>query len=437
MSGLVIRGGTVWSERDRCRADVLIEGDRVAAVGEIEPDGRATVDATGLAVLPGLIDVHVHADDTINGCDLADSFASAGAVALANGVTTIGSFATQRPGETLTEAAERMAGRARHSRGRVALHLTPTGWPWDWDEIADLVDRGFVTFKLYTTYRDAGLYTPYDRLEEAMQGLAALGATLLVHCEDDEAVRLATEADDEPAAATGHPERRPAAAEDAAVAAVVTLAADTGCATHVVHVSTPEGAELVAVARRRARVTCETAPHYLLLDRRRLAADDGHRFLCTPPLRDPESRSHLEGLAAAGAFDLLATDHCAFTRADKDRHRDDARLVPQGLAGLGALVPLAYEVLVRRHGCSLAELVRVLSANPARLLGAYPERGVIAAGGLADLVLLDEHGPDRPVVSSFADCHEAYAGCTTPLLVRRAFVGGREVVRDGELVPGP
>ncbi len=294
--------------------------------------------------------------------------------------------------------------------------------------------RGCVTFKLYTTYRDAGLYTDYGRLREVMTRLAALGARLLLHCEDDAVLERAGRAFAGPGRPTSHPLLRPEEAETGAIRRVLELVAATGCRTHVVHVSTAEGARLVAEARRRLPVTCETAPHYLALDGSWLEREDGHRWLCTPPLRSAATRDALLGIVREGGVDLLATDHCAFSRADKDVHRDDPLRVPRGVAGIGALVPLAFELLLERTGA--AGLVRLLAETPARLLGVFPRRGALAPGADGDLVVLRPGGPRRPVVSTVADAHETYPGFTTGLEVRAVLLGGEWMVRDGAVVPG-
>ncbi len=191
---MLIRGGTVWTPTGPQRADVRTDGGRIAEVGTLAPRAdEDVIDAAGLHVLPGMADVHVHADDRIGIRDLADTFETASRLAIRTGVTTIAGFVTQRPGETLVQAVERVLARAD---GRtfcdVAFHLTPTAWPWDWPEVERLVAAGFSTFKLYTTYREAGLYTDYARLAEVMGRLAALGARLLVHCEDDADPRRAS-----------------------------------------------------------------------------------------------------------------------------------------------------------------------------------------------------------------------------------------------------
>ncbi len=433
---MLIAGGTVVTEEGRARLDVRVGGERVTALGRLTPElDEAVLDATGLFILPGMIDVHVHIDDRIGDCELADGFPSASEIAVRAGVTTLAGFVTQGSDEALSEAVARCVGRAKgRSHCDYTFHLTPTGWPWDWREIEELIGRGFSTLKLYTTYREAGLFTDYAKLEQIMGRLAKTDARLLVHCEDDQTLAGVAASRINPADARGHALLRPERAEVVAIRNILELAEKTGCRVHVVHVSTAEGAAAIGGARRRCPISCETAPHYLLLDDSALAGESGHRFLCTPALRPAATRAQVEAAAAAGAFDLYATDHCAFTKADKDRHRDDFRNVPKGLPGLGALVTLVHELLVKRHGLPLSELATRLAANPARLLGLFPRKGTIAVGSDADLVVLDPAGPERPVVSSLADCHETYPGRTTTLDIRHVLVRGRPVVSDNTLL---
>jgi dihydropyrimidinase len=433
---MLIAGGTVVTEEGPARLDVRVGGERVTALGRLTPElDEAVLDAKGLFILPGMIDVHVHIDDRIGDCELADGFPSASGIAVCTGVTTLAGFVTQGSGETLSEAVARCVTRGiGRSHCDYTYHLTPTGWPWDWREIEELIGRGFSTLKLYTTYREAGLFTDYAKLEQIMGRLAKTGARLLVHCEDDQTLAGVAASRINPADARGHGVLRPERAEVVAIKKILELAEKTGCRVHVVHVSTAEGAAAIGGARRRGPISCETAPHYLLLDDSVLAGESGHRFLCTPALRPGATRAQVEAAAAAGAFDLYATDHCAFTKADKDRHRDDFRSVPKGLPGLGALVTLVHELLVKGHGLPLSELATRLAANPAKLLGLFPRKGTIAVGSDADLVVLDSAGPERPVVSSLADCHETYPGRTTTLDIRHVLVRGRPLVRDNALL---
>jgi dihydropyrimidinase len=437
---VVIRGGTVWSPDGSQQADVVVEGGRIATIAPVAEvhAGDEVLDAAGLHVVPGFIDMHVHVADRIGPYELADDLASGTEVAVRNGITSVFTFATQREGETVEGAVGRYAARAHGAcYCDVGLHLTPTAWPWDWEAVGRLAAAGVRTVKLYTTYRDAGLHTPWDRLAEVMARLAALDLGLLLHCEDD-AVLAAAPPPPDPRDPFSHTVARPAAAEVEAIRHACELAVETGCRLHVVHVSTAKGANTVAAARRRgARVTCETCPQYLLLDDALLGGPGGHRLLCTPPLRDAATRRCLEERLVAGEIDLLATDHCAFRRGDKDAWSGaDYRAVPNGLAGLGALVPLAWELLVRRHGRGVGELVRRLAETPARVAGVYPRKGALVPGADADIAVLDDRAAARPVASTLADAHDPWSGHATTLLARHVLVRGRPVVGDGKLLAG-
>ena len=436
---LVIAGGMVWTPAGPRRADLLVAGGKVAAIGESIAgcDDVETVDARGAQVVPGFIDVHVHVADRIGPYELADDFASASEVAIRSGVTTFYTFATQRPGEPLAATLERYRARAAGAcRCDVGLHLTPTAWPWDWHEIEQLAARGMATIKLYTTYREAGLFTSWERLEEIMRRLAGLELGLLLHCEDDGVLSAIDLTGIDLADPFSHAASRPEQAEVEAIRRALELVARTGCRLHVVHVSTAAGAELISEARGRSPVTCETGPQYLLLSDDRLRGAGGHRALCTPPLRDEATRESLVRLAVEGAIDLLATDHCAFRRQDKDAWTNDYRAVPNGLPGLGALAPLAFELLVREHGREVGELVRLLAENPARLVGVYPRKGALVTGADADVAVLDADGPERPLAATLADAHDPWRGRTTRLAARHVLLRGRRVVADGELLGG-
>jgi dihydropyrimidinase len=195
-----------------------------------------------------------------------------------------------------------------------------------------------------------------------------------------------------------------------------------------VHVSTVLGAQRIAQARQDLPVTCETGPQYLFLDDDNLKAENGHRFICSPPLRPKDGMNELRRMAAQGGFDALATDHCAFSKKDKDRDKSDYAKVPNGLPGIGALAPLAFEVA--RDPLFLSTH---LSLNPAKITGLYPRKGAIQKGADADLVILDTNGPARAIKSSLADVHDAYEGRTTTLDFKYVLLRGDIIVRDNAL----
>jgi dihydropyrimidinase len=435
----LVRGGTIYSRGLAEAGDVLIEGDTFAAVGDcrgLTGDARV-IEAGGCHVLPGLIDLHVHIDDTIGRFRLADTWESGSRAAAAAGITTLGGFITQRPEEPLAAAVERAARRAAgRSFCDYLWHLTPTRFAEDdWTDILRLQEAGWHTFKFYTTYCESGLFSSYNRLAEIAERLTPGGARLFVHAEDEGVLTLAQARSAMPIRASDHGRQRPAEAELRAVEGVAEAAAATGAWFHVVHVSTPEAAEAILRAgdrmRAGARVSCETAPQYLFLNDTWLRREDGHRWLCTPPLRDAAAAGRLRELARAGAFDTFATDHCAFTIEDKDRGREDYCAAPMGIAGIGALPRLIFALERERPERAFAEMSLRLAENPARLAGLEDRKGALAPGLDADLAVFELAAREEPIISASAGSSETYPGFSSPLRLRHLFLRGRQLVADG------
>lgn len=422
------------------RGGVLVDGERILAAGaEVDGPAERVFDLEGRFVLPGLIDFHVHLDDRIGRFQLADSYRTGSQVAIRSGITTLCCFITQDPAESLEDAVRRTFAKARgESHCDLHWHLTPTRYcAEDWEQIERLLERGWRTWKLYTTYRETGIYADYGRIEEVFGRLGPKGARILVHCEDDSALQGAFLPAAERARALAHARMRPPKAEAEAVRRLLAIAAGHGAHLHVVHVSTAAAAEAIAAATG-GRVSCETCPQYLWLDEGWLEREQGHRWICSPPLRI--HREDFRALARDGAFDVFATDHCPFCRADKDGwDGNDVRTVANGLPGLGALAPLVWRLFEDEPERAALELARRASENPARLAGLWPRKGILRPGSDADLCVLDPDGPERPLRSSLADVHEPYPGFHTRLAVPLVLRRGEVVVEEGfllETAPG-
>jgi dihydropyrimidinase len=228
----LVSGGTIYSRGQVVPGDVLIEDDKIIAVGDCRglTGGARIIEAGGCHVLPGLMDLHVHIDDTIGRFRLADTWASASRTAAAAGITTLGGFVTQKPDESLASAVGRATERAAgRSFCDYLWHLTPTRFAEsDWTEILRFRDSGWRTFKFYTTYRESGLYTPYDLLAEIAARLAPGDARLLVHAEDEPLLIWKRISYGEgPKRAADHARLRPPEAELRAVERVIEIAAAT------------------------------------------------------------------------------------------------------------------------------------------------------------------------------------------------------------------
>ncbi len=434
---LLIRNGRVWQDDVFREADILIRDGRIAAVGTLEQQYDAEVlDARNLTVLPGFIDIHTHIDDRIGRYTLADDCASGTQCAVRNGITTLGTFVTESADLPLGDAFAAMAGRAcGRTYCHLFCHITPVRYDEEsWRVIEELLSRGVRTVKLYTTYRQAGLYADYDQIERIFSALRHCTVRFLVHCEDDMLLDRAADEISDWSAPIAHAHARPSGAEVAAIRAVLDRAAAQEAPVHIVHVSTPEGADLIADAKPEVDVTCETAPHYLMLDSRQMEGRDGHRWICSPPLRSAAVREELARRALEGAFDLFATDHCAFRRSDKDAGRADCRTVPGGIAGIGALPHLIYHLFADAGKDGMTALARHLAENPARVAGLYPQKGTLNVGADADLVIASAGAARRPVRSSLADTYEPYEEFTSSLSIHHVVLQGKPVVENGQLL---
>ncbi len=315
---------------------------------------------------PGLCDFHVHVGEKIGGYEVRDDFAILEKLAQKQGLAAIGAFVTGEPRGSLTDKLRRMQQYARqHFTGHVHWHLTPRGDSLE--RVAPLLGEG-CDLKFYTTYRESGIYMSYREINRWMEELGALKTRILVHCEDDAVVERASAARAFKTA-WDHTLRRPELAEAIAVERVLDLAVRHEHPVHIVHVSTPGAALLIAEAKAtHGFITCETAPHYLLCNEDKLKEPDGHRWLCTPPLRSEESRGLLVELLQDGVFDIIASDHCPFKPADKDRYKDTPALVPSGIPGLETMFPSLYAGLVETGCISLERLVKLCCSRPAELM---------------------------------------------------------------------
>ncbi len=439
---LVIRQGTLIGPNGVFVADVGIVGERIAALG-VALHGDVELDAAGCYVLPGAIDPHVHLQMPVGGYVSADDFASGTVAAALGGTTTVIDFTEPKPGETLLEAH---AKRRAQADGRVAidygLHMTIPTWhadqPAALNALPKVVAEGAPSFKLYLAY--SGLQLDDAQLYRVVQAIAQAGGLPIVHCENGpvcEALRAEAVAQGH-AAPIYHARTRPPRQEAEAVGRVIDLAALAGSPLYVVHVSCQESLTRIQAARAQDQaVYGETCPQYLLLDESALAGPDAERFICAPPLRTPDDHAALwRGLMAAD-LDVLATDHCPFTAAEKRGHASFTT-IPGGLPSIEARLSLAYH-FGRQQGMSLQRWVEVCCSGPARLFG-LRRKGHIAPGFDADLVIFDPHR--ELTVRAGQTLHERvdwspYEGLHIRGWPRDVLSRGRVIVQNGKFVGPP
>jgi dihydropyrimidinase len=431
----LIRHGRVALDGSLQALDVLVEDGCVAALGTLEAGAAdQVIEAEGCYVLPGFIDFHTHVDDQIGPYYLADTYESATRVALENGITTLCTFVTQESGESLLQAMARARAKADgRSHSDVLWHLTPTTFsPTDLATLEILLAGGYRTLKLYTTYKSAGIYSSYGHIEELFQRLGPRGSQFLIHCEDDGVIEAVDPSGLDLSRPLTHTLLRPEAAEVIAIQKVAELAIAHHTAMHVVHVSTLEGARHLVANRSRGDLSFETCPQYLFLDESWLAREEGHRWLCSPPLR--ADRGPFLDLIRQGAADIIATDHCPFCTRDKDSWTgQDLRTVPNGMPGLGSLPHITWRIWEDDPERAALGLATHLSQNPAQRAGLGDRKGALRPGMDADIVVLDPKGPERPLRSTAADAFEAYPGFSSRLAFRQVLLRGEIRVKDGQL----
>jgi dihydropyrimidinase len=440
---ILIRGGRVVTAEDTVRADLLIRGAYVAAMGLDLPATSDTdvVEADGLWVLPGVIDAHTHIQLDTGAYRTDDSWDTGSRAAALGGVTTVIDFATQFEGQSFESALEARLQEAAPSWVDYAFHMMVTDVPaGEEDRLSALPALGVQSIKLYTTYRPF-YYMDDAALLRLLRAAQKYGLLTLVHCENDAIVTAKTEAL-VAAGNTGwrfHGDARPGLAEEEAAARVLFLAREVGAPVVIVHNSTARTSSLVVEARAQGQLAyAETAPQYLLLDDSRYAGEEPWRYILQPPLRSKTECEALWALLAAGAVDMVITDHCDYTRAQK-LESDTFTKTPGGLPGLETLLPLMATYGVAKGRLDWPDLVRLLSRNPAQLYGLWPRKGVLRPGADADVVLYDPE-PETIMTDEAIHMRAGYTpfqgmrvqGRVVSTLRRGAFL-----VRDGALVdPG-
>ena len=398
----LIRGGSVVSSSGCSRADILIRGEKIAALlspeeGELskkEFEAAEMINASGKLIFPGFIDPHTHFDLHVAGTVTIDDFASGTRAAIAGGTTTIIDFGTQYKGETLKEGLDNWKQKAADGvYCDYGIHMSITDWNENVrQECQDMMDEGVPTFKIYMTYD-----TQVDdkTILEILKRLREVGGITGCHCENSgliEALRDEAVKNGDIAKVSSHYKTRPAAAEAEAISRLLRLSQIADTPVIDVHLTNEEGLKEIRAARARGqKVYAETCPQYLLMDDSLYEQEgfEGAKYVIAPPLRTKRDNEVLWKAIADGEIQTVATDHCSFTFEQKHLGEDDFRKIPGGMPGVETRGELMYSEGVAKGRIGVEKLCEVLSENPARLYGLYPQKGVIAPGADADIVILD------------------------------------------------
>ncbi len=392
----IIKGGSVVTPDGTVEADVGIRGEKITAIGAgLDANGAKVIDAGGHYVLPGVLDVHVHLALPFCGTVSADDYLTGTRAGARGGVTTLIDFAIPYAGESLSEAVDNWH---RKAEGKALIdytfHVCITRWDEHKDQIRDMVDRGFPTFKEFMIYESEGWQSDDRAMFGTLEKMREYGAMLLVHAEssrvlDELITRHHTPEHMARYGARLHPMTRPNFIEAEAIQRAVTWSEVTGGQLYIVHMSTAEGADIVKAAQARGvPVLAETCVQYLVLDDSVFEGEDGHLFACCPQIKKQKDVERLWRGLRDGEVSVVSTDTCTFTREQKAMWEGDWTKIPMGLPGLETLLPLVYTHGVLGGRITLEELAMKLSTNPARIMGLAPRKGAVQVGADADLAII-------------------------------------------------
>jgi dihydropyrimidinase len=439
----LITNGTIVTAEGSYPADVLIDGETIAAIGTgLAGMAQAdeTIDAAGKYVIPGGIDVHTHMELPFGGTFAKDTFETGTRAAAFGGTTSIVDFAVQSRGGSLREGLDAWHAKAEgNAVVDYGFHMIMSDVNDDsLKEMDALVAEGVPDFKLFTAY--PGVFLSDDgAIFRAMQQTGKNGGLIMMHAENGLAIDVIA-ADTVAAGITdpiGHGLARYSVLEGEATNRVIRLAQAAKVPVYIVHLSAREALNAVRMARDEGLPAfAETCPQYLFL-----SLDDmgngfnGAKFICSPPLRTEDHQPELWKGLVKDDLQVVSTDHCPFDfHGQKDLGVGDFRKVPNGLPGVEDRVDLLHDGGVVGGKISKERWVEIISTAPARLFGMYPRKGTISVGADADIVVYD---PNRRRVISAATHHmdvdySCYEGRTVQGASDVVLSRGSVVVRDGD-----
>jgi len=452
MNDLIIKNGMVVSPSGTIRTDVAIKDGKIVALGEGESLGgaRRIVDAAGKYVLPGAIDAHMHVEAPFQGCFGANDFYTQSVAAAFGGVTSFMDFTNTFKGTSLVEAVRQRQEEMRKSAIDYGIHVKIVEAPDRiLDEIGEVVDMGCPTIKLFMTYKKEGVMADDETMVKVFREAKAHNALTMIHAENNAIAEINIErfALEGKLDWADFPLSKPALCEAEAVSHAVHLAKYIGNAVLIVHTTNGEALDNASRAQLEGYpVYVETCPQYLMLTD--ALYDDpelGVLAICSPPLRAAEEAGRLWTGIRNGHITVTGSDDCAYSKAEKTMFLDkddsgafvaDFRKVVNGVAGIETRLPILLSEGVSKGRITINKLCEITSANVAKLFGCYPQKGVIAPGSDADIVLVDM---DKEVTLSPDVLHNnldysLYEGVVVKGYPVMTIARGKIIVEDGRFL---
>lgn len=445
---IIIKNGTIITTGGEQEADILIQDEKIALIGENLDAGDArVVDASGMLVMPGGIDPHTHLDLPFFGTFCSDDFFTGQRAAAFGGTTTHIDFVIQPIGGSLREGLDEWKKKAD---GKITIdygfHMAVTDLRDDvMEEIPSMVDEGVTSLKLFLAYKDVFMVddgTFFNALLTARER----GMLIMVHAENGDVLdalqkKIMAAGKTEP---KYHADAHPALAEGEATGRAVALAGIADAPLYVVHITCREALEQLALGRKRGlKVMGETCPQYLFLTVDDLAKPnfEGAKYVCSPPVRQVEDQDALWDALSTGLLQAVSTDHAPFffeggvegRLAGKELGVNSFAEIPNGMPGIEDRLMVLWHHGVNTGRFSRSRFVELVSTNPAKIFGLYPRKGEIAVGSDADILIWD---PDKEHTISAATHHmntdyNVYEGMTLKGMPVKVYLRGKLIV-DGD-----
>ena len=447
---LAIRGGTIVTATDMYKADIGIAGERIAVIAGAVGAAAREIDATGLYVMPGGIDSHVHvAQPQGPGITLADDFASATASAAAGGNTCIMPFALQQRGTSLRQSVEeyrRLAEGECHIDTSFHLIISDPTPAVLGQELPALVKDGYTSFKVFMTYDD--LVLSDRQLLEVFEVARDERALVMVHCEGYDTIKFMTERLERAGKTQPyyHAVSRPEVIEREATHRAISHAELIDVPMMVVHVSGREAMEQIRWAQQRGlKVYGETCPQYITLTAEDLKGlnMEGAKYVCSPPPRDRASQDAIWEGITQGVFHTFSSDHCPFRYDATDgklneKGRTSFRWVPNGIPGVETRLPILFSEGVSKGRITPQKFVELSATNHAKMYGLYPRKGSIGIGFDADIALWDPNRREtiRQEILHHGSDYTPWEGFEVTGWPVMTIARGMVVMDDGKIVGG-
>jgi allantoinase len=443
IADLVFKNVAVHTEHGMIDAGVAVKDGKIIAIAQdcYLPEAKETIDGHGQHLLPGGVDPHVHFRDPSK--NERETFMTGSMAAAAGGVTTVCEHPISMPPPYSAELLKRRIEIADR-QSLVDFAFFGAAGADKLEEIPKVAEESIIAFKTFfhepPEGRDkefTGLTMANDaKIYEGFQAVAKTGKILAIHAENNDIIadqikKLRVQGK---VSGINHAESRPPVSEIEAVAKVLCLAEATGTRVQLCHISTGGAAELVKQAKKRGQEAyLETCPHYLFLNEQALE-EFGPFAKCNPPLRKQAIVDELWKYVQDGSVDLIGSDHGPFLTAEKETGYKDIFVAPAGFPGIDLRLPLMLTA-VKQGKLSLDRVIELISTNPAKIYGLYPQKGAIRIGADADLVLVDlekEFVVDRKKgYSKSSDIARVYDGWTLTGVPTMTTVRGKIVMKDG------